>query len=340
MGSMTFQNEGCALASLVAPLVMAACGSSGVAGSTSESDGGRASATLSDASVPLPSATAFADVNVDADFTQPVDLPAPATAIAGDSASLVGSWVQLASDGSVCTPMTSPFNATCFHLDIQKDDAGAVEGTIHGQTDPTNNGTGIGPPLMGPFMPATDPSVGYPPNVSPNDYLAAERDPLPNVDYRLLDGNVTNGSFTFWFSPLDLWSTWCALQTPYAWNVGGQTQYFCVPPTATAANTDVGKFDLCTSAIDTGPLCTDSLGLMYPCCFGDGGMFSGYRPECGAKVCECSATQCRASLRSAEMDATLTLEGGRLVGSVQIFMPPSSAPPTGVLFTTFQRASR
>src|SRR5215472_10219687 len=132
MRSMRFQNEGCALVALLAPWAIVACGSSKLAGSISERDGGKESPAPSDASaspelqssdsdVTLPSATAFADVNVEADFTQPVELPPPSTTIAGDSASIVGSWVELSLDGSVCIPpVMGPFTGTCFHLDIQR----------------------------------------------------------------------------------------------------------------------------------------------------------------------------------------------------------------------------
>jgi hypothetical protein len=105
-----FRNESCALASLLAPWAIAACGSSGVTASTSERDGGRddgsESPAPSDASaspeaqplgvdVTLPSATAFADVNIEADFTQPVDLPPPARVIAP----------VFSAPGSNCYPM-------------------------------------------------------------------------------------------------------------------------------------------------------------------------------------------------------------------------------------------
>jgi hypothetical protein len=336
MGS---KNEGRALAALLALWAIAACGGSGAAGSKSELDGGSESTAPSDASaMTLPSATAFADVNIEADFTQPVELPPPVTTIAGDSASIVGSWVELSRDGSVCTPATGPYIGSCFHLDIQKDDAGAVEGTIHEDTPYT--GMGTPPAVIGPFPPATDPSIGYPPSVSPNDYIAAEQ-LSPNIDYRILDGVVDSGSFTFWFSPLDLWSTWCALQTPYAWNVGGVTKYRCVPQTVTVADTDVGKFDLCTSSFGgDNPQCTDINGFVTPCaCLsGDGGILNESLPGCVAgTVCECSAMQCRANLRAGEIDATLTLGGGKLVGSIQIG-PLGFGPP--LLSFSFQRATQ
>jgi hypothetical protein len=198
--------------------------------------------------------------------------------------------------------------------------------------------------ITGPFSAATDPNVGYPPTVSPTDYVYAEEQVVPNVNYRLLDGVVTNGTFAFWFSPLDLWSGWCALQTPYAWNVGGESKYRCVPQIATPANTDVGKFDLCTYEFD-GPQCTNRNGEVYPCaCLdSDGGTVDGGPtgiaplPGCGAAiVCGCSATQCQANLRGSEIGATLTLAAGKLVGYIQ-FWPPS--PPPGPAFT-FQRVTQ
>jgi hypothetical protein len=194
-------------------------------------------------------------------------------------------------------------------------------------------------PPAGPFPPATDPNVGYPPTVSPSDYSIAE-DAVPNVDYRVLDGIVANGSFTFWFSPLDLWSTWCALQMPYVWNVGGDIKYRCVPQTAPPANTDVGKFYLCTSGDDSAQ-CTDSSGAVRPCACvdGDARTFDYYLLGCASTVCECSATQCRARLRGVERSAMLSLEGGKLLGIVGGYAVgpryPGTSPPI-----TFQRAGQ
>jgi hypothetical protein len=183
------------------------------------------------------------------------------------------------------------------------------------------------PTVSGPFAPATDPNVGYPTTVSPNDYFYAEQF-CANVAYDLLDGEVANGSLTFWISPLELWATWCPLQTPSVWNVRGQVKYHCVPQTAEPSNTDLGKLALCTSAEDQAT-CTDRYGFDTPCvCLDDAGADNQALPLCRSTVCECSATQCRAYLRSSVLSSSLTVGAGTLQG----YLRQDSALETRITF--------
>jgi hypothetical protein len=276
---------------------VAAC--SGAPAGSTIGDGGRGAGSGTGATVDagddLPKATDFADVSVEQDFSEPVWLPPPSTTIEGDATSLVGSWVQVGSDGSQCPPSLQ----WCWHMEIRNDTGGTVSGTIH--VEGPSNG-----PVSGPFAPAVDPNVGYPTTVTPDNYGYVRQSVLPNVPYQLFDGVVSNGSFVFWFSTLDLWSGWCALQNPSPWTVDSQRKYRCVPQTADRTTTDLGKLALCTSAED-GPICNGQ-----PCvCEHDAG---GSFPLCGNTVCECSATECRADVRSEEINATLQLNAGRLVG--------------------------
>ncbi|HLK41151.1 MAG TPA: hypothetical protein VKU41_30580 [Polyangiaceae bacterium] len=311
------------------PLVfLVACGgaSSGVSDSMSSHEGGLESADSGLGGGPgaqaidsgLPSAAAFADVNVPGDFTQPVSLPPPATTIRGDATSLVGAWLE-DYGGAPCTPRIG----TCRQMVIQQDSGGAVHGVI--RLVPMANAS---TPPQGPFPPATDPNVGYPPGVSPSDYFSLEANVAAGVDFRILDGVVGGGNFSFWFSSLDLWTGWCALQTPYARNVRGQGVYRCAPETATPANTDVGKLDLCSTATDTA-LCIDANGFSEPCvCLDDAGTYSGSLPGCGRSVCECSATECHADVRSGEENVSLAIEGTTLRGTIDDGVGASSSPIT------------
>ena len=170
------------------------------------------------------------------------------------------------------------------------------------------------------------------PKLSPNDYSNAKQF-IANVPYQILDGVMTNGSLTFWFSPIDLWTGWCALQTPSVWHVGSKEEFRCVAQNANPT-TDLGKLALCTSA-DDGPLCTDVNGVHTPCaCLNDAGVVSATPTLCTKTVCECSASQCRADLRSSEINVALTLESGQLVGTIDFGFPPGPAQPT-----TFIRAT-
>jgi hypothetical protein len=294
----------------VALAVAVACGGTRAAAAGALMDAGDADGNADFTDVRLPSPADFADVSVEVDFTEPVWLPDPATSIEGDVTALVGSWVQVHPDGSPCTPASSGFPSgdfSCFHLDIRKGDGGGAQGSVYVEFSWKNS---PGTP-SGPFAPPSDPNVGYPTTVSPSDYFSAEQ-LCPDVDYRLFDGVMQNGTLSFWFSPIDLWSDWCGLQTPWPWDVVGERKYRCASQTADPSTTDLGKLALCTSAQDR-PMCTDSNGFVHACiCLAD----AGPSPLCHRTVCECSASQCRADVRSVEHPATFALQGGRLVGTV------------------------
>jgi hypothetical protein len=72
------------------------------------------------------------------------------------------------------------------------------------------------------------------------------------VRYRVLDGTFDGTTLSFWLSPMDLWTDWCSLQTPYPFQLGGVKGYRCVPADASDQNTDLGKLSLCASAFDSG----------------------------------------------------------------------------------------
>jgi hypothetical protein len=288
--------------------------------------------SAAEAASDLPSATDYADVTIEQDFTQPFSLPPPTTTIQGDATSLVGVWDEVSAlDGGTCDHLhEGPGGEGCFHIEIQQDTSGALHGRI--RADGSYMSTTR---PQGPFAPATDPNVGYPTTLNPREYYHAKLF-CSNVDYRLLDPIFASSTFSFWFSPFDLWTDWCALQTPFAWNVRGQTKYACMPQTADSSTTDFGKLILCSNANDE-PLCTDSTGFQGPCvCLDDAGMIAAqtsfYQPLCSNSVCECTASQCRALLRSKAWSATLTLNADELTG-------PFAMPSDGSVATlTFRRA--
>jgi hypothetical protein len=263
-----------------------------------------------DAGRPEPSD--FSDVRVPMDFTEPVALPMPDTSFRGDASSLEGLWVELNFEGEPCTPErpgTDSSGRVCTHIDIRATDGGFA-GTLYRQRSLYNDA-----PVSGPFAPATDSAVGYPVELSPEEYGAA-REVVPEVRYRLFDGLVRDGRLTFWVSPLDLWTDWCTLQSPHAWDVSGKREYRCVPQTASESDTDLGKLMLCTSAEDM-PYCLDAYSLSYPCvCLDGASQFDFGLPLCGLNYCECSATECHAALRGTTIAASFRLEGETLVGTV------------------------
>jgi hypothetical protein len=317
-------------------LVLSCAASGACGGPRAESpsrDGSAVTDSAAEAGTGLPSATDYADVTIEQDFTQPFSLPPPSTTFQGDATSLVGVWdeVRLVGDGGPCDSVHLGPNTDCLHIAIQQDSSGALRGTIR-----SYNLNGLNGQLQGPFAPATDPNVGYPTALSPSKYFYAEDQFCSNVDYRLFDPFFANGTFSFWFSAYDLWSDWCALQTPFAWTVGGQTKYACVPQNADSSTTDFGKLVLCRNATD-GPLCTDSTGIQTPCvCLDDAGQIAAgsfAQPLCSSSVCECTASQCRALLRTTAMSATLRLSGDALTGP---FAQPSEN--SNYVSLTFRRA--
>jgi hypothetical protein len=259
-----------------------------------------------------PDPSSFDHVDAATDFTHPVTVPPPDTSFSGDASGLVGSWIELNYDGKPCTPESSGDDISgtvCTHLEIRATNGG-YSGTIYREISGLNT-----PNVQGPFAPAQDPTRGYPVELIPKQYGYA-RDFTPAVNYRMFDGLVRSGYFSFWVSPLDLWSEWCGMQTAYPWNISGKQRYRCVPQSATEKNTDDGKLALCTSAEDL-PTCKDTYGNVYPCvCLDDTGQFNSAEPLCSLTYCECSAAECHADLRGTAVTSVLSVNGDTMTGTI------------------------
>src|SRR5205814_9030697 len=133
-------------------------------------------------------------VHVDAGmgFGEPVEPPEPHALIDGAD-SLIGTWVELESDGSPCKPKLAASKpdhlggVACPTLEIARDAAGAgITGHIWWVDDPLEPIWPF-PVVLGPYAPTTDPSKGYPVELSDQDYGALQRI-APEVRYRVLDG--------------------------------------------------------------------------------------------------------------------------------------------------------
>jgi hypothetical protein len=228
------------------------------------------------------------------DWTSPVQEPALETTIAGADASLLGTWHEAACDETARENKSSG----CAWLVIAAASGNALTGTLYFGLEPQ----------AWLFRPASDPDHGYPTELPPDSYvgqLGLQR----GVAYRVLDGVLQDGHFTFAWSPYALWQDWCALQTPFEWHVGERSFYFCVPqdPAAQAA-IDTGKDRLCTSP-DFGPLCRDDQGNSLPClCTGPDA--SG---RCTPAFCHCTAARCDANTLGL-LNADLTLSNDHITG--------------------------
>jgi hypothetical protein len=255
----------------------------------------------------------FTDVTRPQDFDAPVSLPPPRTSITGALDDLVGTWIEVNADGTDCTPDDSSHivsGIACTRLEVQKTPSGGHSAVISWQasTQVVSN-----PPIVsGPFAPLGDPGVGYPTGVSPSSYTVLRQQFAANVGYRVLEGSVSGSHMTFWASPNEIWTDWCAAQTVFPWNVDGRTAYRCVPQQATADDTDLGRLALCTTTADM-PTCT-AAGLPVACvCLTDGQVdFSN--PLCSPAACECTKTECSAAVRSSASSFQFERQGDRLVG--------------------------
>jgi hypothetical protein len=227
------------------------------------------------------------------DFAQPLHLTPPATIITGDSEALLGHWVP--DPDKNCS-------VECLHLLIERDPgSGATIGHVYFVAVPV--GATLGPIH---FAPASDPGVGYPRELQPGQYNDARSEGVDEQRYRLFDGKVEGDRFTVWWSWLDLWSDWCALQTPQRVKVADETRYVCAP-SVDDPSIDLGKRVLCTSA-DMSAACDGG-----PCvCAEDP---SGDRsPLCSTTYCQCDASSCEANPWSEPRWLDLTRVGDRLEG--------------------------
>lgn len=212
------------------------------------------------------------------DFSDPVQLPEPETIITGDFtySSLAGVWEE--------QPETVRFWGGPIRLVIEEDGGGrGLVGSItflcdDGNCDP-----------MGPPPPATDPDIGYPPELKAMDQHMLRVNILPRFDYRIFDGRVEGQRFSFWITNNDLWRDWCALQTPYPVENDGRLEYYCLP--------DPKPFDLSDV-----PYPEDRSGKEILCAYNN-------------SVCACDADACGIDFRGSVRSFDLVVNGNVIQGT-------------------------
>ena len=135
-------------------------------------------------------------------------------------------------------------DAIRFTLTLSDDSPNQIRGTVF-----LNDDT--------PLPPATDPNVGYPPDV----VLPASNYWAGGFAYSMVNGTYSLQRFRFAIRNFELWSGWCALQTPSDssgmclpnWTVsavgfGPIAKCFqSNPATGQETSFDCGKYDLCVS---------------------------------------------------------------------------------------------
>ena len=148
--------------------------------------------------------------------------------------------------------------------------------TVHLAFATDSTGQVVGTAVLGsgtPPAPATDPNVEYPPGLSARGGPGTAW--VQGFSYSMLDGKLTSNRLRFTLHVYELWSGWCALQTPV------DDSGMCVP-NGSATCVD-GKCTITSSAngqkitnVDAGKLSLCSM----------------------AEVCLCSTTTCVANLWS------------------------------------------
>ena len=241
------------------------------------------------------------------DLKEPIRPPDPTLWVQGATPELMGTWQQ-----QNCSP--------CLVLSIQTDaESQRIVGQLTRASEPGDRDAGL-------VLPTTlDPDVGYPPSDLVR-YADVLWNGLPDHAYQLYDARLSGSEFSAWYSFLDLWGDWCALQTPTRIEVAGYARYVCSPDILDT-RVDFGKRVLCTSADMSG--CTPAedaqqqpLSCRDPesaqCMFEKQCVCNtDFTSElCSPAYCECDATTCRANIWRAAVQLQLTLAGDRLAGAL------------------------
>ncbi len=148
------------------------------------------------------------------------------------------------------------------------------------------------------LQPPTDPSVGYPPGAQ-----FTLGGPLPFFEgfpYTMLDGHRSGSRLTFHLAEVELWTQWCALQTPQRTTPDAQdggARYACTP--GFGYNQD-----------PMGCSVEDPSGQEIPFDCGKAGL-------CNSYACDCSATRCVvSSLPGIGLSFDLTINGATADGTI------------------------
>jgi hypothetical protein len=269
-------------------------------------------ALKSDAATPLPDPASFAGIDAAVDFSTPVELPPPRTTIDGATDALLGTWNEIADTGGLCA-----LPAGCATLVFEKSPGGrGISGYVTFALIP--QGPQGSPPVpRGPFATPTNPDVGYPTELSPNEYVMIQVNETSGVHYRVLDGTLAAGRLTFWYDRIDIWDSWCKLQTPRPVTVHGNAEYRCVPETADQSTSDLGKLALCRPILD-GSQCAANDGFSAPCACLDGRVFRYDDWTCQTRAaCACTKDECHADVQrySFGVAPSLGVSGDTLTGN-------------------------
>jgi hypothetical protein len=121
-----------------------------------------------------------------------------------------------------------------------------------------------------PPAPPTDPNVGWPVGLNTGNPAAISMDqclPMEGFAYVIVDASLTDSRLRFTVQPAELWTPWCALQTPYE-REPGRGVFACVPNGTTGCTPGSQPPDVCClddAPIDCGKLALCDLGSPCAC---------------------------------------------------------------------------
>jgi hypothetical protein len=209
----------------------------------------------------------FADLDASVPWSEPVALLAPELIVQGEPGDKLGTWRY-----ADCNPAES--STGCLSVTLERDAAGDVQGYFE-QADRASE--------FGTFAPPVDADLGYPREVELSDYASLTTGGIAGVHYRLSNASIAGDQLAFEWNEHEVWRDWCAMQTPYLWQIGERTFYFCVPQDERQwSSLDLGKVVLCRSA-DVMELCDGRI----PCVCIDAS-----DPLCSPAYCRCDAQSC------------------------------------------------
>lgn len=199
---------------------------------------------------------------------------------AGEDTRITGTWVGYFELQS--------FDLTSDRLEIAITDV-AQDGRITGTLT-------FGEP--GPFPPAIDPAVGYPEEFGESLLGSGDVSLIESFPYTLAGSfDEPNRRLQADRDLYEVWSEWCDLQTPYAYEDEGEVEFRCLPSCVGTQSDDYCEFvESCElpGEVDCGKM---------KLCKGN------------KQVCECDADGCSVASRSS-VTLDLHLEGDDLQGTL------------------------
>ncbi len=147
------------------------------------------------------------------------------------------------------------------------------------------------------LRPPTDPNVGYPPGAQFS--FGGPLGFFEGFPYTIVDGRLSGSVLTFQVAEFELWTRWCALQTPFPEFVGGDGGYVCTNDNWGSSGGTTGCSETNSATREEMPVDCGKLAL---CMF--------------TVPCDCSATRCRVASSGPVLSFDLMLTSTTADGTI------------------------